>query len=77
MHLSGRGCILKVMRIVSCTRTEAEAQLTDLFLGWIHLGDDARANEAHAAMMDVRAGDPEVTAGHTTYRIQETQVSQH
>ena len=63
------------MRIVSCTRAEAERQLTDLALGWWHLDNQDRRAEALEALIKVRLGRREVTAGHTQFRIQEAPAS--
>jgi len=63
------------MRIVSCTRADAERQVTDTGEGWVHLGHPERLGDAGHALGQLRAGAPEVTLGHTTYRIQEAQAS--
>jgi hypothetical protein len=63
------------MRIVSCTRLDAEWQLYELALGWLHLGDAPRATEAFRAFNHLLAGADVVTAGHTQFRIQEASAA--
>jgi len=62
------------MRIVSCTRAEAEQRLERAAEGWEHLRPERwefHQQECWMALGRLWLGDVVVTAGHTTYRIQE------
>lgn len=63
------------MRIVSCTRDEAEDQITDIGEGWVHLGHSERLDEVGRALGRLWTGADEVTLGHTIYRIREARAS--
>lgn len=51
------------------TRDELIADLEDSAVGWAHFAKDELANACATAAERLRAGELEVMAGHTTYRV--------